>query len=142
MRYQYRFKRIPVMRQTKQRETIRAVLADSASPLSAVEILARAREAAPVIGIATVYRHLSCWLQAGELVPVEIPGEVCRYELAGKTHHHHFLCRGCGRVFELPGCVPGLQSIVPEGFQAQNHEITIYGACRACAENKENQHAH
>jgi Fur family ferric uptake transcriptional regulator len=129
------------MRQTKQRETIHAVLSTSVAPLSVAEILARAREAAPEIGIATVYRHLSHWLRDGELVPVEITGEVCRYELAGKAHHHHFLCRHCGRVFELPGCVPGLHSIVPEGFVPQNHQLTLYGACRSCAAHKENTHA-
>ena len=129
------------MRQTKQRETIRAVLSSSAAPLSVAEILMKAKEISPEIGIATVYRHLGNWLRDGELVPVELAGENCRYELAGKAHHHHFLCRSCGRVFELPGCVAGLHSIVPEGFECQKHELTIYGACRACAANKENSHA-
>ena len=129
------------MRQSKQRETIRAVLSSSAAPLSVAEILSKAKESAPAMGIATVYRHLSQWLREGKLVPVEFAGESCRYELADKAHHHHFFCRNCGRVYELPGCVAGLQAIVPEGFETQQHELTIYGACRACAANKENQHA-
>lgn len=129
------------MRHTKQKETIRTVLSSSPAPLSVAEILTKAKESSPEIGIATVYRHLSHWLREGQLVPVEFPGETCRYELADKAHHHHFLCRICGRVFELPGCVAGLQSIVPEGFETQKHDLTIYGACRACAANKESSHA-
>ena len=35
------------------------------------------------------------------MVSVEIPGQMPRYERADKGHHHHFVCRVCGGVFEL-----------------------------------------
>lgn len=129
------------MRRTKQAETIRAVISSHPAPLSVAELYQKAKAIAPGIGIATIYRHLGTWLDEGRLVPVEFTGQPCRYELAGKAHHHHFLCRSCGQVFELPGCVSGLHSLLPEGFQAQQHELTIYGACRACAASKDNENA-
>lgn len=128
-------------RRTKQGEAISRVLENCRAPLSAVEILARAKVLAPEMGVATVYRHLNRWLQEGKLTPVEFAGETCRYETTGRAHHHHFLCRECGEVFELPGCVDGLHSIVPAGFVPRQHEITIYGACPHCANQPENTHA-
>ena len=130
-----------MMRRTKQGDAISRVLANCRAPLSAVEILARAKELAPEMGLATDYRHLNRWLQEGKLTPVEFAGETCRYETTGKGHHHHFLCRDCGGVFELPGCVAGLHTIVPAGFVARQHEITIYGACPQCANPTESANA-
>jgi len=130
-----------VTRRTKQGEAIKNVLVNCPSPLSAVEILARAKQVVPDMGLATVYRHLNRWLREGKLTPVEFPGETCRFETTGKGHHHHFLCRDCGRVFDLPGCVAGLHSFVPAGFVPRQHELTIYGACPTCARQTENNHA-
>jgi Fur family ferric uptake transcriptional regulator len=134
------------MRNTRQSATLRSILAAHPAPLSVHEILSLAQRRHPGLGIATVYRHVSHWLEEGWLTPVELPGQPCRYELAGKAHHHHFLCSACGRVFDLPGCVPGLHQLLPEGFHAQRHDVTIYGACRRCAATlpipeREPQHA-
>lgn len=121
------------MRNTRQSSTLRSILASHPSPVAINEIHALAQRQHPGLGIATVYRHVSHWLDDGWLVPVELPGQPCRYELADKAHHHHFLCAACGRVFDLPGCVAGLSQLLPDGFQALRHDLTIYGACRSCA---------
>ena len=70
---------------------------------------------------------------AGEMVAVEFPGQPARYERADKPHQHHFFCDYCGRVFDLPGCVAGMLSLLPEEFRPTKHELAIYGPYRGCA---------
>jgi len=85
------------------------------------------------MGLATVYRTLNAFAREGLARVVSLPGEPARYEKAGKSHHHHFVCRSCHRVFEVLACVGSVQKMAPAGFQVLEHEITLYGACRKCA---------
>lgn len=120
-------------RSTKQKRAIEAVLHARANPLTAIEIHALASREVPSIGLATVYRSLKSLANDGLVVTVEIAGQPPRYERADKGHHHHFFCRECGGVFELEKCVEGIKSIAPPRFRVEDHEITLYGACDACA---------
>jgi len=120
-------------RKTQQRDAIRLVLAEADRPLSPQEVLKSAKRRSPGLGIATVYRALKTLSDEGFLVPVDLPGEASRFELAGKKHHHHFHCRDCGRAFDLEGCVPAVHKLAPEGFQVEDHEVVLYGLCAACA---------
>lgn len=120
-------------RQTRQREAVERVLGQARRPLSAGELLNATRRAVSGIGIATIYRHLRTMTEQGEVVAVKLPGERVRYEPAGKTHHHHFVCDVCGRVFEIPGCASGLRGMTPVGFSVERHEVILYGRCLECA---------
>jgi len=119
-------------RNTKQRTAIRQVFAAHDRPLSAAEVLELAQREVPGLGAATVYRALGSLLSEGALALVMLPGQAPRYELAGKAHHHHFHCRECGRVFELEGCLAGLQTLVPPGFRVEGHDIVLSGVCPGC----------
>lgn len=120
-------------RSTRQRRAIRRVLLETRRPLSPREILELARRQVPSLGLATVYRNLRALVEEGAVVPVALPGEPLRYEAAGAGHHHHFLCRGCGRAFELPGCRLEAYLDLPPGFSAEDHEVVVYGRCPDCA---------
>lgn len=120
-------------RSTRQKRAIQAVLRDHSNPLTALEIQALAVKEVPSLGIATVYRSLKSMASDGQVVSVEIPGASPRYERADKGHHHHFLCRTCGEVFELEKCLEGIKKIAPPEFRVEDHEIILYGACRDCA---------
>ena len=120
-------------RSTRQRRAIRRVLLETRRPLSPREILELARKQVPSLGLATVYRNLRALVEEGAVVPVALPGEPLRYEAAGAGHHHHFLCRGCGRAFELPGCRLEAHLDRPPGFSAEDHEVVVYGRCPDCA---------
>uniref|UniRef100_A0A7V4ANT2 Transcriptional repressor n=4 Tax=Thermus TaxID=270 RepID=A0A7V4ANT2_9DEIN len=120
-------------RSTRQRRAIRRVLLETRRPLSPREILELARRQVPSLGLATVYRNLRALVEEGAVVPVALPGEPLRYEAAGAGHHHHFLCRGCGRAFELPGCRLEAHLDLPPGFSAEDHEVVVYGRCPDCA---------
>ncbi|MDX6766662.1 MAG: transcriptional repressor [Candidatus Methylacidiphilales bacterium] len=120
-------------RETRQRQAIRRVFQEHPAPLLVGDILQRGQRHLPSLSQATVYRAVRDLVTDGVLAVVELPGEPPRYEPAGKQHHHHFVCRSCGVVFELEGCLPGWRSLVPEGFRVEAHEIVLYGSCRPCS---------
>ena len=127
-------RRMPVAeRHTRQRAAIRRVLDAEARPLSPAELLAGARRDVPRLGLATVYRALRALVDDGLAVAVELPGEAPRYERAAAGHHHHFRCRACERVFEVPGCARGIAALAPPGFEVDGHELVLYGRCAPCA---------
>lgn len=120
-------------RSTRQRQAIREVLLEQNRPLSPQEVLDAAQSRVPGLGIATVYRTLKGLVEEGAAVAVELPGDTPRYEPSGKTHHHHFRCTACGKVFELEGgCTGDFSPMAPKGFQTQGHEIVLYGRCADC----------
>ena len=121
-----------VRRRTRQRSVIQRVLLEANRPLSPQEILETAQTRAPGLGIATVYRTIHDMVSEGTLVVVELPGEVPRYETAGREHHHHFQCRACDDIFEIQGCPPDLQKLTPKGFQLEGHQVVLYGVCLPC----------
>ena len=122
-------------RDTRQRRAIRSVFADADGPLGPQEVLDRAQQDVPGIGLATVYRTIKLMLEDQELSSVDLPGEPSRYEPAERSHshHHYFKCDVCGRVYEIQGCVSDPASIAPPGFSVSRHEIVLYGTCAACA---------
>ncbi len=120
-------------RTTNQRKAIRDVFSQTDRPLSTEEVHAAAQRHLPRIGIATVYRTLKLLLGEGWLTAVRLPGEPPRYELAGKPHHHHFHCRACGRVYEVPGNAELLDSILPAGFTLDSHDLMLCGRCAQCS---------
>ncbi|MFT3719409.1 Fur family transcriptional regulator [Pseudorhodoferax sp.] len=119
-------------RATRQRHAIRAVMETAARPLLPTEILVAAQCAVPALGLATVYRNLKQLVEAGEIQPVELPGEPPRYELVSHRHHHHFHCTACNRVFDVHACPGDMRKMAPRGFTVESHELTLYGACSDC----------
>ena len=79
-------------RNTRQKDAIRAAFVETNRPLSPDEVLSYAKRSVDDLSIATVYRNLKIMVEEGWLIAVLIPGESPRYEVAGKEHHHHFLC--------------------------------------------------
>ena len=119
-------------RRTAQRAAIRQVFEDTGRPLSPAEILEASHVFVPKLGLTTVYRTVNSLVGEGWLVPVALPGEADRYEIAGKEHHHHFRCRCCSAVYSIPGCVGGLEEMLPAGFELDSHAIVFFGACARC----------
>jgi Fur family ferric uptake transcriptional regulator len=127
-------------RNTQQRAAIDRALADAGRPLSPLEILNEARRFVPDIGIATVYRAIKDFLAMRKIVAVDVPGAPPRYEAAGKPHHHHFLCRQCDRLIDLPGCPGPFTRMLPPGYLIDEHELTLIGRCADCATPKARGH--
>ena len=115
---------------SRYRSAVHDALRAAAGPLSAFELQVQLRDTG--IGIATVYRVLKKGLENGELVCIEQPRGPKRFETAGKPHHHHFECVECHTVFDVVGSPEGVDRLVPEGFELEQHEIILKGRCREC----------
>ncbi len=101
-------------------------------PLSPREVLDEARVAVGALGIATVYRNLKQLVADGVVQVITLPGESARYEMRASSHHHHFQCTSCRRVYDVPGCPGNLRRLAPRGFTVQHHDVTLYGHCLDC----------
>jgi len=120
-------------RNTQQRQAILKVFERSTRPLNIQEVHSAAKRRCTGIGIATVYRNLKALLEDGRLVAVDMPGGTVLYELPGIEHHHHFSCNSCQKVFDVEACGLNLQSLIPNGFKLEQHEILLSGLCDSCA---------
>jgi len=121
-------------RRTRQRAAIAAALAEASGPLTVRELWRRARARQPGLGLATVYRELQRLQRAGDVVAVGLPGGDAGYEPSDRGHHHHFVCRRCGGVFDLARCAwAAAPQPLPPGFVGEGHELTVWGRCAHCA---------
>ena len=118
------------MRRAKQQSIVLRALGEADGPLSARELWSRLSGTG--VGLATVYRALRRGVEEGALESVEVLGGGIRYEPRDREHHHHFLCSICDHAFDLFGCVEGLESLIPDGFQMTGHEVVLLGTCDAC----------
>jgi Fur family ferric uptake transcriptional regulator len=125
-------KSIGMERKTRQREAVMRVFEKMGRPLTPGEVLAAARRTVRGLGLATVYRAVKLLAGMNVLKVVKLPGEPVRYERAGSTHHHHFRCEGCGKVYPIRGCPGPMKRLAPPGFSVRDHTIILHGACSAC----------
>ncbi len=91
------------------------------------------------IGLATVYRVLMQFEQAGLLVRSNFDGGKAIYELDEGQHHDHFVCTACGKVEEFfdPEIEKRQQIIAKaKGWVVRDHSMALYGHCAECAKIK------
>ncbi|CAB3641287.1 ferric iron uptake transcriptional regulator [Trinickia soli] len=93
------------------------------------------------IGLATVYRVLTQFEQAGLLSRSNFESGKAVFELNEGSHHDHLVCIDCGRVEEFfdPEIEKRQQQIAEErGFKLQEHALALYGVCtkEACPHRK------
>ncbi len=85
------------------------------------------------VGLATVYRVLTQFEQAGLLIRHHFEGGKAVFELNNGGHHDHIVCVKCGRVEEFYDAeIEKRQEAAAEklGFSMQEHSLTIYGICK------------
>jgi Fur family ferric uptake transcriptional regulator len=84
------------------------------------------------VGLATVYRVLTQFEQAGLLVRHHFESGKAVFELNEGTHHDHLVCMQCGRVEEFydPDIEKRQMKIAQErGFTIQDHALYLYVEC-------------
>ena len=87
------------------------------------------------IGLATVYRVLTQFEEAGLVVRHNFEGGHSVFELDHGRHHDHLVCVKCGRVEEFvdPVIEERQQDIATKaGFTITDHSLNIYGICGVC----------
>ena len=84
------------------------------------------------IGLATVYRVLTQFEQAGLLTRSNFESGKAVFELNEGTHHDHLVCIDCGKVEEFYDAeIERRQKLVSKerGFALQEHALSLYGKC-------------
>jgi Fur family ferric uptake transcriptional regulator len=127
-------------RNTAQRAAILQVLTGTDEFITAQDLHAALRTDGSSIGLATVYRALQDMAGAGDLDTVrKDTGEVLYRQCADAHHHHHLVCRSCGRTEEVeaPGVERWARAVAAEhGFVELNHEVELFGLCPQCAASR------
>jgi Fur family ferric uptake transcriptional regulator len=123
-------------RSTPRRDAIRAELARSAEFRSAQEVHASLRSTGTKVGLTTVYRALQDLADTGEVDVLRQPDGEAAYRACSTGHHHHLVCRRCGRTVEVEG--PAVerwadQVAAQHGFSDVEHTVEVFGTCADCA---------
>ncbi|WP_035756853.1 Fur family transcriptional regulator [Granulicoccus phenolivorans] len=124
-------------RRTKQRAAIGALMEDLADFRTAQQVHEALREAGDRVGLSTVYRTLQAMAESGEVDVIRTAdGESAYRSCRIHGHHHHLVCRSCGRTVEISG--PDVEDWAAEigrqhGFRDIGHELELFGLCADCA---------
>lgn len=89
------------------------------------------------IGLATVYRVLTQFEQAGILTRSQFDGTRAVFELNDGDHHDHLICTSCGKVVEFYDMnIEKRQHDVARehGFTLESHTMMLYGICTTCTD--------
>ncbi|WP_455206078.1 ferric iron uptake transcriptional regulator [Kaarinaea lacus] len=103
--------------------------------LSAEDIYKILSESGEDVGLATVYRVLTQFENAGLVTRHHFEGGISVFELDQGEHHDHILCVRCGRVDEfVDEIIEQRQRAIAEsaGFSMTDHCLYIYGICAEC----------
>lgn len=100
--------------------------------MSAEDVYQQLRDGGDNVGLATVYRVLTQFEQAGLLVRHNFEGNKSVFELNEGTHHDHIVCLQCGHVEEFyDNAIETRQKKVAAelGFTIHDHSLQIYADC-------------
>ncbi len=118
------------LRMTDQRRTIAAVLEESEDHPDVEELYGRASARDPNISIATVYRTVKLFEEAGILDKLEFGDGRARYEDAERDHHDHLIDINSGEVIEFVDPeIEQLQEKIANklGYKLKGHKLELYG---------------
>ena len=82
-----------------------------------------------------VYDTLGVFADKGLIRRIQPTGSVARYEDRVADNHHHLVCRGCGRIFDIDcavGSTPCLTADDDHGFEIDEAEVVYWGRCPDC----------
>jgi Fur family ferric uptake transcriptional regulator len=122
-------------RMTPQRLMIVSAIESSDGHISAEEIYAQVVAKYPHVNISTVYRTLELLKELGLVTETNFGEGRVRYHPAGKGHHHHLVCTGCGAVIDLDeSSLSSLKSMLLREykFSADLRHLAIFGRCDKC----------
>ncbi|MEM7719997.1 MAG: Fur family transcriptional regulator [Pseudomonadota bacterium] len=121
------------LRMTGQRRTIASVLEAADDHPDVEELYARASGADPNISLATVYRTVKLFEEAGILEKLDFRDGRARYEDAERDHHDHLIDLNSGEVIEFVDAeIEALQEKIAEklGYDLKGHRLELYGVKR------------
>jgi Fur family ferric uptake transcriptional regulator len=126
----------PAPRMTRQRAAVVDALDGLDDFRSAQQLHEELRAQGDSVGLATVYRTLQALAEAHEVdVLRNDEGESLYRRCARREHHHHLVCRVCGRTVEIDG--PTVEAWAAkvgaaQGFSDIDHTVELWGTCADC----------
>jgi Fe2+ or Zn2+ uptake regulation protein len=123
---------------TPQRRAIVQALAGEHVHRTADQVHAAARALVPEVSLATVYNTLNELVGMGEISAIHVGDGIARYDPKVGPDHHHLVCAGCGRMFDVsPSGIDRLSLPAEQlhGMRIENVEVVFRGRCRDCATN-------
>ncbi|HOV15461.1 MAG TPA: transcriptional repressor [Spirochaetota bacterium] len=124
------------VKHSKQREMILEIFLNNQEHLTTQELFEIVKKVNKDIGVATVYRAMKIFCDAGLAEEVDVGDGNKRYEHKfNHKHHDHLICNKCGKIIEFYN--PQIEKIQLEicnelNFQSKNHRLQIYGVCSDC----------
>lgn len=118
------------MRMTDQRRVVARVLSTSHDHPDVEELYRRAHEVDPHISIATVYRTVRLFEEAGIIEKHDFRDGRSRYEEATDEHHDHLIDMKTGQVLEfIDEEIEALQEKIAKrlGYRLVDHRLELYG---------------
>ncbi len=122
-------------RLTPQRMLVIEALHNAEEHISAEEIYEQLHSRYPYSNISTVYRSLELMKKLNLVTETDFGEGYVRYHVAEKGHHHHLVCRTCGRMMDLDESVLYLlrDALLHDyGFKADLRHLAISGECSKC----------
>lgn len=120
-------------RPTRQRAALAELMSQTPEFLSAQDLHSKLQSRGDAVGLATVYRNLQAMATDGDVDVLRTDDGECVYRsCATDSHHHHLVCRECGRTVEVEG--PAVEKWAAEvarenGFAEVTHTIELFGTC-------------
>lgn len=84
----------------------------------------------PTLSRTTVFNCLKLFAACGLVNSIDISADATRYDTTSQAPHAHFMCRRCGRIFDLPLDMSTLGT--PAGFVSDNVNVFYKGLCPEC----------
>ncbi|MFF3259716.1 Fur family transcriptional regulator [Streptomyces sp. NPDC002932] len=128
-------------RSTRQRTAVAAALDEVDEFRSAQELHDVLKHRGDSVGLTTVYRTLQSLADAGEVdVLRTTDGESVYRRCSTGDHHHHLVCRVCGKAVEVEG--PAVEQwaetiAAQHGYVNVAHTVEVFGTCADCASTPE-----
>lgn len=120
---------------THQREVIYRALMEMEGHPSPEAIYGRVKQQIPAISLATVYKNLKTFIDAGLIGEVSLHHGALRLE-TNSLPHHHFVCTRCKEIFDIEDdhlAPVELRRELPAGFKLQHCSVEFQGLCARCA---------
>ena len=118
------------LRLTDQRRVIAGILESADDHPDVEELYARASAMDPNISLATVYRTVKLFEEAGILEKLDFRDGRARYEDADRNHHDHLIAMNSGEVIEfVDEEIEALQERIAAklGYELKGHRLELYG---------------
>jgi Fur family transcriptional regulator, ferric uptake regulator len=122
------------------RTAVVEALAEHDCAVTALDLDDELRRRKPAVGRASVYRALEQLEQLGLVQRIEVCRGTAGFERVDPTghHHHHAICRDCGRMvpFEDKRLEQALEQVAGAmpGFDVAEHDVVLRGVCERCSD--------